>query len=575
MVALAIGPDERRIAAYFHPGDGTATRTCGVVLCNPVGWEALACHQSYRVLAERLAAVGFPVLRFDYDGTGDSAGSDADPGRLRAWVDSTLAAVTELRLLARVREVSLVGVHLGGTLATLAAAELGGVASLIAWATFPRGKSFVRQARAYRMLNIQDEPAPGATDDLEAAGFLFTSQTLRDLSAVDLLRLTASPAPRVLLLAREPHATEDAWMKHLQSNGCDVTSLEPPGYLAMMREPRKSEVPEEAFGQVTAWLVKAHPQTQAATSPSPLEPARIQGEGYQEEMRAFGERGRIFGILTAPRKGVIRRETGVILLNTASDHRVGPNRAYVLLVRALARRGYLSLRFDPTGIGDSRGPESGVETHAYSAARLAEVPEAMNFLAATQGLHRFVLVGLCSGAHAAFHTGMSDPRVVGEVLVNPQTFTWKAGDSLELKTRQSFKSSRYYRRAVFEPSNWSRAVRGQVNVRGVIKVTADRVKRRLMARLSPFLQGRPGLLDVHQAVRAKLARGVELFFLLSGDDEGTDFLEAHLGKYGRRMRRYGNFRFEIIDGPDHTFSQQSAQRLFIDLVVEHISRRLG
>jgi len=39
----------------------------------------MAVHRTYRHLADRLTARGLPTLRFDYDGTGDSAGESDDP----------------------------------------------------------------------------------------------------------------------------------------------------------------------------------------------------------------------------------------------------------------------------------------------------------------------------------------------------------------------------------------------------------------------------------------------------------------------------------------------------------------
>src|SRR3954452_18804827 len=60
-------------------------RRSGIVLCAPLGHEALWLHQTIRSLSDRLAAHGFAVLRFDYAGTGDSIdiGGLVDPGR---WV---------------------------------------------------------------------------------------------------------------------------------------------------------------------------------------------------------------------------------------------------------------------------------------------------------------------------------------------------------------------------------------------------------------------------------------------------------------------------------------------------------
>src|SRR5438270_2246619 len=93
---LWFGPDGRELFAWLHvPDSGTAR--AGVVLCPPVGYEYAATHRTFRTLAERLEQHGIAALRLDYDGTGDSAGSDTDAGRVAAWTASVDAALDALR----------------------------------------------------------------------------------------------------------------------------------------------------------------------------------------------------------------------------------------------------------------------------------------------------------------------------------------------------------------------------------------------------------------------------------------------------------------------------------------------
>ena len=105
---------------WLHQGGGGAL---GVVLCGSWEYEALATHQSWRVLADRLAEAGLPTLRFDYLGAGDSLGASQAPGALDAAVGSIKAAVAFLRQSAGVNCVALVGLRLGAALAMLAAEE--------------------------------------------------------------------------------------------------------------------------------------------------------------------------------------------------------------------------------------------------------------------------------------------------------------------------------------------------------------------------------------------------------------------------------------------------------------------
>lgn len=105
----------------------------------------------------------------------------------------------------------------------------------------------------------------------------------------------------------------------------------------------------------------------------------------------------------------------VVFLNAGMVHRVGPNRLHVRLARELAARGFTSLRFDLSGIGDSPARTDGSSLHD---AGLRDVRDALGFVANEHGASTFVLVGLCSGADLAFRAALTDERVVGGVLID-------------------------------------------------------------------------------------------------------------------------------------------------------------
>src|SRR4029453_12762043 len=86
---------ERQLFTWHHPARPTARRGAGVVLCAPIGSEYICAYRAWRILAERLAGVGFDVFRFDYEGTGDSAGDPEEPNRLQAWLRNIECVVTE------------------------------------------------------------------------------------------------------------------------------------------------------------------------------------------------------------------------------------------------------------------------------------------------------------------------------------------------------------------------------------------------------------------------------------------------------------------------------------------------
>lgn len=68
--------DGRRLFAVLHPPDGRPR--AGVLMCAPFLHEHARSYRLFALLADALASEGLAVLRFDYYGTGDSDGSDAE-----------------------------------------------------------------------------------------------------------------------------------------------------------------------------------------------------------------------------------------------------------------------------------------------------------------------------------------------------------------------------------------------------------------------------------------------------------------------------------------------------------------
>ncbi|HEV2622957.1 MAG TPA: alpha/beta fold hydrolase [Frateuria sp.] len=103
----------------------------GMLLCPPVGQALVRTHRVYRQLAAGMAARGIPALRFDYRGSGDSAG-DSVALDWQQCLDDIRSAAAELRVRSGCAMVVGFGAQLGGALA-LAAAPAAGLAQLILW----------------------------------------------------------------------------------------------------------------------------------------------------------------------------------------------------------------------------------------------------------------------------------------------------------------------------------------------------------------------------------------------------------------------------------------------------------
>ena len=429
---LAVPFGGGRLAGWWHAPSGGWERPVPVVLCAPLGWEAEATYRTVVRWAELLSATGFAVLRFDYSGTGDSPGADEDAGRLAAWVESVHAAVDEARRVSGSTRVALAGCHLGATLAARAAAERSDVEALVAWAPFTTGRAYVRQIRAYRLLNALPADLRGgpAAADEEAAGYRLTRATVGELERLDLRALTRAPAPHVLLLSREG-PPDEALARAWTVLGAEVTAGPGAGWQELMQQPRKSVVPKAVLERSAGFLAGAAARIGQLSrlDPGPEQWTRRwdAGGGVVEESVCVGEGGMMAGVLSRPARGSAESLPTVLFLTTASHHHIGPNRLWVRLGRALSALGLQTFRFDLTGVGDSLLLPGESPTHAYSRESVSEVREAMDALERGTGARCFLLVGLCSGAYLSYHSAVEDPRVAGIVAVNPQTFAWKEG----------------------------------------------------------------------------------------------------------------------------------------------------
>src|SRR5437588_6448648 len=83
---MYLSPDGcEEVFAVFHAPAADASARNAVLICPPFGWDEACSYRCRREWAEDLAAAGHPSLRFDLLGSGDSAGSPADAGRVEAW----------------------------------------------------------------------------------------------------------------------------------------------------------------------------------------------------------------------------------------------------------------------------------------------------------------------------------------------------------------------------------------------------------------------------------------------------------------------------------------------------------
>jgi dienelactone hydrolase len=134
----------------------------------------------------------------------------------------------------------------------------------------------------------------------------------------------------------------------------------------------------------------------------------------KERAVTFGPDSCLVGILSEPDK-VSAELPAILLFNVGLNHHVGPHRLNVELARSLAERGYVALRFDLGGLGDS---EPRRDTRSDEERAVLDVQDAMNFVQERKGIQEFVVVGLCSGVDPAHALATTDRRVRGAIFID-------------------------------------------------------------------------------------------------------------------------------------------------------------
>jgi pimeloyl-ACP methyl ester carboxylesterase len=112
MSALFFGESEQPLYGFFHPADFSSDKRVGLLICNGLSHEYLRTHRMLKQLAVQLSRAGISVMRFDYPGTGDSWGSQADAS-IDNWAASIPTALEELEALAAADRLAILSLRAG------------------------------------------------------------------------------------------------------------------------------------------------------------------------------------------------------------------------------------------------------------------------------------------------------------------------------------------------------------------------------------------------------------------------------------------------------------------------------
>lgn len=542
----------------FHAPRGTPSGV-GLVVVPAHGLEALAAAHSFARIAHHLAGLGHAVVRFDLPGTADSLGSEADPDRLGAWTEATVAAAAVLAA-AGVDRIVLAGHRFGAHIAMAAAPHIAGFAGLALLDPVVRGRAYSRElvltARAVAEGARLDPDATSDDTGVQVGGHLTSAATLAAMKGLDLSRLAPPAVPTLVLHRREaPEAAA------LRAAWAGATFSQVAGFEGLGLSPTMAETPLAVAEALEDWLDTFRTSTGSAVL-APAGPAVLTAETFTEEAVVFGPDNRLFGILCRP----VRPKAGaaaMLIVNAGRTPHVGWARSAVNQARSLAEAGHASLRFDLGGIGDSRdypGAADSIEDVLYAPGTIADAKAGLDWLAAASGAP-VVAYGACAGAFVALRLA-ADPRVPAVILVNLQRFVWRPGETVAAAIAGAYPLARSYVAKAKDPRAWAKALASGKALR-----IAAGLGRRLVTRLLS-LRPTPQTRSARAMMADIAARGVSTELVYCEDDPGLADLSLHFGTDGKRLTALPGVTLTMIGAYDHDLTPPEAQAALRSRILE-------
>lgn len=596
--AFYFNSGDQRLFGMLHRSTSAVTADMGVVICQPFGYESICAHRGMRAFAEAIAAAGMPALRFDYAGTGDSSDVDPHVDQLQIWTQDVLAAARNLKRQTGVKKVCLLGFRLGALLATLAASKDGGVNALIAVSPIVVGRRYLRELRTMRLaasmtLGQSDSPLDKQQSDagaMEISGFTFSAATLESLAKVDQSSLYSQSPLHMLIIDSATTPVAEGKEHSAEMNG-QRTHLALPGLVEMlMTAPQFAIVPTGAIAATLDWLlnlpVSLSPDHSSSGQPMSdptflgqtkeltlAESGTALGLECTERPVFFGNDALLFGIITKPPANETRQRA-VILLNAGADHHIGASRLYVSMARSWAKHGYVVLRMDFAGVGDSGTRPGRVQDDVFPPDALDDLRAAIEFVRSNYGIYDVTLAGLCSGAYHALRAAVAGLAINRILMINPQNYFWRSGETLQgLQLAEVVHNPGLYRERVFSLAAWKRMVTGEVNILRIAKIYLQR----------PLLAAESTLRDIARRLHVRLpndlgteleeivARGIRVVFVFARDEPGIGLLKLQAGNSVKRLGE--RCRIYTVNGGDHVFTRSGPRAIMEKIVSDELFAR--
>ncbi|MFT6731959.1 MAG: pimeloyl-ACP methyl ester carboxylesterase [Polaribacter sp.] len=264
-----------------------------------------------------------------------------------------------------------------------------------------------------------------------------------------------------------------------------------------------------------------------------------------EKVATFGSNNALTGIISEP-KEIDTNKPALIILNAGLVHHAGPFRLSTKFSREIAEQGYLTLRFDLSGIGDSINHSTNAD---YSEQVIKDVGMAINYIKKNYAIDKVILFGICTGADNAHKVAAVNPNVVGAIFVDGYAYrTFKflmcrylpiLMDFSRIKNLLNRIMTYHFKRT----NNKTSLANAAFETRGVFTWKLP-PKKQVVDELNKILNG-----------------GAELFYIFTGGSNHYCNYPSQFEKSLSKVKFGNQLKVRFDEDVDHTFILEQDQRI--------------
>jgi len=564
----------KNCVGWLHQRQYLQRDDVGILICPALNRDALDSHHSLRILADAFAAEGYPTLRFDYEGAGDSgdlyAADDGSEFVWSCWKKNVCDAIDWLRGNSGVQQIIICGLRAGAMIGAAAVVERPDIAGFLFLAPVLRGHSYLRQI--WIEAQLQTGSAQSLTEGLKFQELHFSPETVKAISQIDLRRMVFSAQHKIAIFTQGDSKIVSDCAEAWRSQGADVTVNSFDGLEPMLHHNLHAGPDPADMSSVLAWLKSAFPAEKDFVRVNLAAPSPVLRQGdYLEQPVQFGPDQRLFGILCQPEADT--KQNCVIMANSGRDPHHGIARFSVEFARRLAAVGISSFRIDFSGLGDSLGPEGAENllSPVFDTDRTSDLSAAADVVERL-GYKTISAYGLCAGAFHVLHGAIRDERFKILILLNMPTFSWQAGDSIEYARHKMLPAS-YYIQMIVKKEFWIKFLSGRLDFWSILKARIARVEEALSIRFLPANTEKRTIAppdEAHTALRRLSEQKRQAIFLFAPDDEGILDLERRFGEGAEKLSLLPGMGMRIVDGIDHMLTADTHRKVAGDVMISYL-----